>query len=92
MATGPHEPFRRLEDMAPWERELAALRTEQDRIIREAFANGDLEPCNTGSQGGRYVACHRGGIGCPREHPDDPPELRRHTRRQARRRGLLWSL
>ncbi len=34
----------------------------------------EREPCWTNCVSGSI--CHRGGLGCPRPHADDPPELR----------------
>ena len=45
------------------------------RIEREGLPAEPAEPCWTGTVDG--ALCHRGGIGCPRPHAEDAPELRR---------------
>lgn len=48
-----------------------------------------MEPCWTGLDG--RATCHRGGIGCPLPHPDDPDEHRRvRPRRILAANPLPW--
>jgi hypothetical protein len=73
-----HEPEQMGIEPAEFARRFPSTLEQLDELIRaerEGLPAEPAEPCWTGTVEG--AICHRGGIGCPRPHEDDPDDLRR---------------